>query len=176
MPRTIATFNNCTLTTDGEFFIMDGPSGRHTLACDCTDQKRLAAHWSGFSGGGEAPVITKARKARKAKVITTGKQALWLKAGTSGTFGADEDRYKWFVRESVRGEFVWIILYTDGGATQLGDVTIARNHEILEDVQGEWDGWKAMLASDELRHGPLTVVEGFCASDLHDKLNDNGQG
>ena len=39
-----------TLSTDGEYFIMERPGGRHTLAVDCTDDKRLAAHWRTFSG------------------------------------------------------------------------------------------------------------------------------
>jgi hypothetical protein len=68
--QTLATFENSTLTTDGEYFIMEGPSGRHTLACDCTDEKRLAAHWRGFSGQHtDAALTTKVRKGERLHIV-----------------------------------------------------------------------------------------------------------
>ena len=42
--------NGRTLYFDGESYIMNGPTGTHTLAASETCFERLAAHWSGFSG------------------------------------------------------------------------------------------------------------------------------
>ena len=46
----IQTRNGRTLYFDGERFIMNGPTGTHSLAASETCFERLAAHWSGFSG------------------------------------------------------------------------------------------------------------------------------
>ena len=43
-------------------FIMEGPSGTHTLHADATDDIRLAAHWKGFAS-------TKENKYKKVKQI-----------------------------------------------------------------------------------------------------------
>jgi len=46
----IQTRHGRTLYFDGERFIMNGPTGTHSLAASETCFERLAAHWSGFSG------------------------------------------------------------------------------------------------------------------------------
>ena len=44
-----------TLTQKGDQYVMQGPTGEHTLSVAQTDQKRLDAHWRGFieNNGGE---------------------------------------------------------------------------------------------------------------------------
>ena len=49
----IQTKNGRTLYFDGESYIMNGPTGTHTLAAAETCFERLVAHWSGFSGSKE---------------------------------------------------------------------------------------------------------------------------
>jgi hypothetical protein len=36
------------LERDGDFFVMVGPTGRHSLSITATDAYRLQAHWKGF--------------------------------------------------------------------------------------------------------------------------------
>lgn len=36
------------LSVQGDEFVMEGPTGRHTLATSVTNDERLAAHWEGF--------------------------------------------------------------------------------------------------------------------------------
>src|SRR5262245_25494910 len=37
-----------TLSSDGEFYVMQGDSGRHSLSVSATDYARLSIHWQGF--------------------------------------------------------------------------------------------------------------------------------
>ncbi len=41
----------CTLTLEGDEYIMRGPSGKHSLCVHHTSPERLKAHWKGFIRG-----------------------------------------------------------------------------------------------------------------------------
>lgn len=55
----------CTLTRPGvsnrNRFMMDGPSGQHSLDASCTDLARLNAHWKGFNDYNAAAAALEAR-------------------------------------------------------------------------------------------------------------------
>lgn len=49
------TWNRCWLRIEGDRFRMWSPkTGTHTLLIITTDTERLAAHWHGFAGHGQA--------------------------------------------------------------------------------------------------------------------------
>ncbi len=45
----------CTLSIEGDRYVFEGPTGRHSLDIDSTDEARLDAHWDGYveNNGGE---------------------------------------------------------------------------------------------------------------------------
>lgn len=42
--------NGCTMVIKGSRYVMEGPTGKHSLDVDSTCGRRLAAHWLGFAG------------------------------------------------------------------------------------------------------------------------------
>ena len=48
-PNAVRQHAKATLQVEGERFVMRGPSGKHSLLIQCTDAKRLDAHWQQFA-------------------------------------------------------------------------------------------------------------------------------
>ena len=45
----IVRWANASISIRGNSFVMEGPSGTHSLLIEATDQKRLNAHWVSFA-------------------------------------------------------------------------------------------------------------------------------
>jgi len=56
--------NGCTLVIKGSRYVMEGPTGKHSLDVDSTCERRLAAHWLGFAGPASTDVKPVDKKPR----------------------------------------------------------------------------------------------------------------
>lgn len=61
----------CSLKVAGDRYVMEGPSGCHSLDVRATDDARLTAHWQGFvaNNGGRALTATEQWDAARALVV-----------------------------------------------------------------------------------------------------------
>lgn len=48
-PNAVRTHGQAKLRASADRFVMEGPSGSHSLAIDATDATRLDAHWQQFA-------------------------------------------------------------------------------------------------------------------------------
>lgn len=85
----------CSLAIEGDRYVFNGPSGRHSLAVSVTDEARLDAHWDGYVevNGGEPTAAEWAAVANDRELVDDAEPVSWWQYRDNGTPGPETNAH-----------------------------------------------------------------------------------